>query len=136
MDFFDNDMACDWENGITISTDISYFLQEFSNILNAKDQELEIDMTCRALAVASAIYQIKTRKCSSDSFTSNVCIWAKENSEKITKELILFAINSLEKIMNSNSELKFYWKLRGNLDDFNNNVYQLKCELKEILTKE
>lgn len=127
--FFDNDMACDWENEINSKTSLKYIEDALTPVVNNKEEFLDIDLANRALAAAEAIAIILGKDSINSSYTEHLDKWAKDYDKEIPKELLKLAINAIDKVLASNSELKQFWKIRAEHDDWLDIIEKLKDKL-------
>lgn len=130
--FFDNDMACDWENEITNNKNVNYIENTIRYVLNNEEDILDIDISCKALAACEALARLVTKEGESSSYTKHLDEWANESDIYPSKELIDSAINCIDIITSSCSELKQYWTIRGELENWNNKIMKLKERLERI----
>lgn len=131
--FFDNDMACDWENGLKDDSSIDYFETPLNEFLDSSEDDLEIDTICKALAVCSGISKAYHKSGEESSYTKHLDLLILEGSIELTTELVNLSITSLNKIIQDKGELKLYWRLRGEEENWNRKLVDLKSSLKEII---
>ncbi|MGL1893941.1 MAG: DUF4259 domain-containing protein [Spirochaetaceae bacterium] len=127
--FFDNDMACDWENGLVESKSLGYIEDAISPVLTDTDDTLDIDIANKALAASEALARLLGHDGEHTSYTDHIDNWVKEFTDPIPEELLQKALESLEIVQGSNSEIKQYWKIRGELDNWQSNIQNLKNRL-------
>ncbi|MBN2616999.1 MAG: DUF4259 domain-containing protein [Spirochaetales bacterium] len=128
--FFDNDMACDWENGIKENKNLNYIKDTFIPILENKEDTLDIDLANKALAAAETLAKLLGKESEHSTYTKHADNWSETFSGSIDNELIEIAIKSVEKIISSDSELLQYWLLRGEKNEWLNRIEDLKYRLK------
>lgn len=116
--FFDNDMACDWENSLKDSKDMAKIRKPFEKVISNKDDTLDIDLANRALASAEALCRLIHKDGERTSYTTHIDAWVDDFSQVISPEYKELAIKAVELIIKDDSELKQYWKLRGELDSW------------------
>lgn len=130
--FFDNDMACDWENEIKNQMDLQYIeitlLPVLENVDSSVD-ELDIDLANRGLAAADALARLAGKEREKSSYTQHIDTWAEDFSDTIPDSLIELAINVLERVKSENSELHMYWKIRGQETEWLERINELKDQL-------
>lgn len=130
--FFDNDMACDWENEITNNRNSNYIESALLPVINNDEDTLDIDISCKALAACEALARLIVKEGESSSYTKHLDKWVDESDITPSKELIKTAIYCIESITSAGSELKQYWTLRGELDNWNNKIVNLRKRLENI----
>lgn len=133
--FFDNDMACDWENGIEKNRSLSYIENTLNSVLEDSEDTLDIDLGNRGLAAAESLARLLGSTTFKNSYTEHIDKWAEEFNEEIPSSLIEKAINALGKILEVSSEVKQFWKIRGELNNWKPKVIELKKRLSEQYEK-
>ena len=128
--FFDNNMACDWENDITVNTDIKYIENTLKEACNNSEDELDIDIANRALAAADALARLLGSPGEENSYTENLELWVKSYKKEIPLELKKLALQAIDNVLSPESELKQYWKIRPENDDWLQLTQKLKDRLK------
>jgi len=133
--FFDNDMACDWENSIKDNRDLSYIESAIDHVLENTEDSLDIDISNKALAAAESLARLLGTSSGSSSYTEHIDKWAKEFSDSVDIKLINKTITALEMILSSNSELKQFWTLRGEYSKWESSIKDLENRLKTSYEK-
>ena len=129
--FFDNDMACEWENGISDKSDLSYIEQALTPVLTNKEETLDIDIANKAVAGAEALARLLFNDGERSSYTTHLDNWASSFSDEIPDNTISMAIRAIDKILDKDSELFQFWTLRGEHESWFRKVNELKKRLKE-----
>ena len=124
--FFDNDMACDWENEIKNNNNLSYIESTLNPVLKNKEDFLDIDLANKAIAASDSIARLLGSNSEKNSYTTHIDTWAKDFKQEISQELINKAIIVLGKVLESNSELKQFWTLRGDFENWKTQIVALK----------
>lgn len=127
--FFDNDMACDWENGIKENQELSYIKDAFIPVLENKEESLDIDKANRSLAAAESLARLLGYGAEQNSYTKHIDKWAQGFDKSVPESLILLAVDSLEKVVGIDSEIGQYWKIRGEFDNWKKSITELKERL-------
>lgn len=127
--FFDNDMACDWENGIKTNQNLSYIKDALLPVLEDKEDTLDIDETNRSLAAAESLSRLLGYESEHNSYTKHIDRWAADFHDEIPVSLIKLAIDSLEKVLGVDSEIRQYWKIRGEANNWEKSILELKERL-------
>lgn len=130
--FFDNDMACDWENGLKEDYSTLYFTTPLKNFLDTSEDDLEIDMVCKALAICASVSKAYFKSGEESTYTKHLDSLINEGSIELTKELIELSVRSITRVIESNGELNLYWRLRGEEESWQNSLSELKAKLEEI----
>lgn len=134
--FFDNDMACDWENEITTNTNLDYIENALKPVINNKEDSLDIDLANRALAAADALSRFSGKNGIHNSYTEHLDNWTNSYKEEIPKNLLKLAINAIDKVLSPESELIQFWKIRAEYSNWLDIVEQLKDVLNKQYEKE
>lgn len=129
LGFFDNDMACDWENDIKNNCNLTYIESALNPLLSCDDDSLDIDLSCKALAACESLARLRNNQGETSSYTKHLDDWVKEFNDEIPNDLINLAKNVIEKISSNDSELKQYWTLRGEKDQWLTKLNNLKERL-------
>ncbi len=127
--FFDNDMACDWENGITKNQNLSYIKNALLPVIEGKEDTLDIAEASRALAAAESLARLLGYGSEKNSYTKHIDYWAAAFDEEIPDSLIKLAIGSLEKVLGMDSEIRQYWTIRGEIKNWEKSIIELKERL-------
>lgn len=127
--FFDNDMACDWENEIKEIKTLSHIEDTLKPVIENKDESLDIDLANRALAGAEALARLLLNDGEHNSYTKHLDRWVKEFNNPIPDKLLNLALKSLDKVLSSESELLQFWKIRGEYNNWSKNIHKLKERL-------
>lgn len=128
--FFDNDMACDWENEINTDTTLTYIEQAFTPVINNQDDSLDIDLANRSLAAAEALARVLKKDGEHNSYTKHLDSWIEQTDIEVPSSLTKLALDTIELVIDSESELMQYWKIRGEFDNWISLIEQLKDRLK------
>lgn len=128
--FFDNDMACDWENEINADTKITHIEQALIPVINSQEDSLDIDLANRSLAAADALARLLKKDGEHNSYTEHLDNWIDQTDIEVPSALIKLSLDTIERVISSNSELMQYWKLRGELENWITLIEQLKDRLK------
>lgn len=132
--FFDNDMACDWENEIKKDMDLEYIEITLLPILEGEDQtsddDLDIDLTNRGLAAADALARLMGIDREKSSYTKHIDAWAENFTGEVPESLKKLAIDVLEKIKSNDSEIHLFWKIRGMETEWIDSITALQDQLK------
>lgn len=127
--FFDNDMACDWENNIKNNRELFYIEETLNHVLDNTEESLDIDISNKALAAAESLARLLGTTSGSSSYTEHIDKWAEEFSDSVDIKLIKKAITALGMILSSNSELKQFWTLRGEYSKWESSIKDLEKRL-------
>ncbi len=127
--FFDNDMACDWENGIKKNQNLSYIKDALLPVIESIEESLDIDEANRAIAAAESLSRLLGSGSEQNSYTKHIDKWAEEFDEVIPESLISLAVDSLEIVLGMDSEIRQYWKIRGEFDNWKESISGLKERL-------
>lgn len=130
--FFDNDMACDWENGLKEDYSIGYFKDPLNQLINWEEDDLDIDVTCKALAVCAAVSKLFYKSGEESTYTKHLDSLISSNSIILDNEVIQLAIKAITRVINEKGELNLYWKLRGEVDSWTKSIENLDKNLREI----
>ncbi len=128
--FFDNDMACDWENGAKNDNSLLYIESALDPVLLNSDENLDIDLANKALAAAETLARLLGNTGESNSYTKHIDNWVATFNGDIPQNLIDKAKKIVSKVLNPDSELRQYWALRGELDAWSNQLKELEERLK------
>lgn len=132
--FFDNDMACDWENEIKNQMNLQYIeitlLPVLEGTESSSDEELDIDLANRGLAAADALARLAGKERVKNSYTKHIDAWAENFTDDIPENLIQLALDVLERVKSENSELHMYWKIRGQESEWFEHINRLRDQLK------
>lgn len=129
--FFDNDMACDWENNVNDNSEISIIKNALTPVLENNEDSLCIDLANKALAAAEALARLINKDGERTTYTEHLDSWVENYNGEIPRELIIDAVYCIDKILASDSELKQYWSLRGEFEHWNSNITKLRMRLGE-----
>lgn len=127
--FFDNDMACDWENNIDDNSNISIIEKALIPVLENNEDSLDIDLANKALAAAEALARLLNHDGEQTTYTEHLDSWVKTFNGEISRNLIDMAMKCIVKITSMDSELKQYWTLRGEIDQWISNISSLEKRL-------
>lgn len=129
--FFDNDMACDWENDVNDNSEISIIRDALTPVLEDNEESLCIDLANKALAASEALARLINKDGEKTAYTVHLDSWVDNYKENIPRRLISDAVSCIDKILSSHSELKQYWSLRGEFEQWRCNILSLKERLGE-----
>lgn len=133
--FFDNDMACDWENSLKESKNLSKIAEPLEKVLSDNDDSLDIDLASKALAAAEALARLILKDGERNSYTVHLDEWVDQFNEVIPKELVENAIEAIKKVSSPTSELNLFWKLRGEHPTWSELVNNLTKRLELGITR-
>ncbi len=92
MGFFENDMACDWENNIDEKSTLSYIESAITPILDESEDIIDIDICCKCLAACEALRKLVLKDGESTTYTKHLEWWVEAFSKDVPNELKVFAL--------------------------------------------
>lgn len=128
--YFENDMACDWENELDDNFTISHIENAINQILESTEETLDVDVANRAIAASESISKLLKHGGESSSFTPHIDKWTQDFDSELPKDLVEKATEALQLILNENSEIRQFWKLRGEVEDWEIKIKDLSNRLK------
>ncbi len=129
--YFDNDMACDWENEIESNMNLSYITDALNPVITNSEDSLDVDLANKALAASETLARLLNRDGERNSYTKHVDKWVDDFNEIISDDLIELALKSITKILSKDSELNQFWSLRGEFDTWSDSIRLLQERLKK-----
>lgn len=127
--FFDNDMACDWENCIKNNNNLSCIENIFYLVINDKEENLDIDLANKGLGAAEAVSRLISAEGIKSSYTEHLDKWVLNYKGEVPKKIVSDALKSIEKIISPSSEVYQFWKIRGELKNWIDLINNLKERL-------
>lgn len=129
--FFDNDMACDWENELSENKNILHIEKALNDVINDTDDEgLDIDIANKAIAASEALARLLGNDGEHNSYTEHLDKWAEEFDEELPESLLKLALDALNIVQSLNSEVRQFWTIRGEYTAWNDSIENLKGRLK------
>ena len=111
--FFDNDIACDWENQLKHRKELNYIETEFRELLTNTEDVIDIELASKSLAAAEALARLVLKDGESTTYTKHLDSWVQDGQLGIKADLVTMAIKSVTKNIELDSELKQLLTLRG-----------------------
>lgn len=111
VDSFGNDTACDWSYGLEKAKDLSYVEQTLDAVLDCgSDQAVPAEAAECAVAAAEVIARLKGNWGLQNSYSETTDKWVRSHRIKPSPALITKALQALERIVVSPSDLLGLWQ--------------------------
>lgn len=125
VEAFDNDTTCDWKAGLQGVSDLSYVQETLSTVLETKDEYLDANVACVALAACEVIARLKGNFGYKNSYTESVDQWVESNPQVPSSEVVEMAIAVIDRIQTPPSELMELWE-EGDGSEWHASVDELR----------
>lgn len=112
-DTFGNDTACDWANELEKVEDLNFVEETLDAVLELGEEYLDSDEACRALSACEVIARLKGRHGLQNSYSEAVDKWVKAHPIEPPQELVVKAVDTIDRILGQDSELVELWSDAG-----------------------
>ena len=124
---FENDTAADWVYQLEGCTDLSIIDKTLDNALHA--DYLDSDDACEALAAIETLTRLQGRGGEPSAYTEAVDQWVAANPLAVSLPIIEKSLKVIDLTLSSNSELFELWAETDELDDWKNEINDLRQRL-------
>ena len=128
VDAFGNDTACDWAYTLEKSRDFSVIQSAIQAALLPRDEYLDSDPACEALAACEVIARLKGKWGVRNSHSEAADNWVRGHSLQPTGDLIHAASSAIDRILDENSELRDLWN-EADGSEWRESVEELRSRL-------
>lgn len=129
-EIFDNDSACDWQEKLVASDDLSPIQEAFQRVLEADDY-LEVDEASEALAACEVLAHLRGRPGIQEASIDDLAKWANDHKGLPHEQLTPIAQAVLDRIEADDSELKELWEETNDFDKWLATVEDVRRRLVE-----
>lgn len=120
-----NDSAEDWLDEFLIDPELEV-IEEAISAVTSGDDYIEADEASACLAACEVLARINGRPPSQPVGTEELDEWIQENPQSVPEELLRLAIESIDKILGPNSELRELWEDEDQGEDWTAALIDLK----------
>lgn len=106
---FENDAACDWSADLADACDLTFVTDTLSSAQEVDDDELDIELTCAAVAACEVIARLQGRAGRKDAISDIVDQWVRSHPVRPTPAIVQLAANVLDRVVEG-SELAVLWR--------------------------
>lgn len=122
---FGNDSAEDWLDEFLIDPELDVIREAISAVTSG-DDSIEADEANACLAACEVLARISGHPSRQPVGTEELDEWIQENPQSVPEELLRLAIESIDKILGPNSELRELWEDEDQGEDWTAAVVDLK----------
>lgn len=120
-----NDSAEDWLDEFLIDPELEVIEEAISAVTSGNDY-IEADEASACLAACEVLARINGHPPSQPVGTEELDEWIQENPQSVPEELLRLAIESIDKILGPNSELRELWEDEDQGEDWTAALIDLK----------
>ena len=102
---FGNDTACDWSGPLADTVDLTYVDETLQRVLDAGDDDLDMDVSCEAIAAAEVVARLQGHFGLRDAYSQSVDDWVAKTHQVPGADLANKARAVLDRIVSAPSEL-------------------------------
>ena len=107
---FGNDTACDWSGPLADAVDLTYVDETLQRVLDAGDDDLDMDLSCEAIAAAEVVARLQGHFGLRDAYSQAVDDWVAKTRQVPGADLANKARAVLHRIVSAPSELLELWE--------------------------
>jgi hypothetical protein len=127
---FDNDTACDWGYGLEEQRDLSLVRETLERVLEHKEEYLDSDPGCEALAACEIIARLKGNWGERDPYTEPVDEWVESHAITPPPGLVEAAVSAIDRILTPPSELLELWGESSEGAEWRKSVEDLRARVR------
>ncbi len=124
---FENDTACDWVYELEQTNDTSIIEKTIVSLFD--DEYIDADVACEVLAAIEALARLKGKPGKRDAYTEALDKWVSKVNVSIGSGLLEKAIEAIEAILGSSSELRELWEETEDYSEWVSDVTDLKTRI-------
>ena len=123
---FGNDTACDWCGPLTSAVDLAYVDETLQKVLDAGDEDLDMDAASEAIAAAEVIARARGRFGVRDAYSQAIDDWVEKVRPVPSPALLAKAGTALNRVVSEPSELLELWQESEDAEAWLSAVAQLR----------
>lgn len=123
---FGNDTACDWCGPLTAAVDLAYVDETLQRVLDAGDEEVDMDAASEAIAAAEVIARAQGRFGVRDAYSRTIDDWVEKVRPVPSAALLAKARAALDRVVTEPSELLELWQESTDANEWLSAVAQLR----------
>lgn len=106
----ENDVAGDWSFRIVAVGDLSLLSESIEEVLEAGDEELDLDAACLGLAACEVLARLKGNWGKRDSHSETLDKWVEDHPQDVPGDLVAKALAAIDRVLTAPCDLLEHWE--------------------------